>query len=76
MWDSSLVLAKYLERTYHPNGLTGRRVIELGSGCGLVGIAAGATTVSFLMVMMKQFLIGLVHQRFSERKSCLRTSTR
>jgi predicted nicotinamide N-methyase len=41
LWDSSLVLAKYLERQYHPDGLAGRRIIELGSGCGLVGIAAG-----------------------------------
>jgi predicted nicotinamide N-methyase len=38
-WDGSVVLAKYLER--HPALLAGRRVLELGSGTGLAGIAAG-----------------------------------
>jgi predicted nicotinamide N-methyase len=48
LWDSSLVLSKYLARLYHPNGLAGRRIIELGSGCGLVGIAAGRRLVHHL----------------------------
>jgi SAM-dependent methyltransferase len=46
VWDGAVVLAKYLEIT-HPD-LTGRRVLELGAGTGLVGIAAallGADTL-------------------------------
>lgn len=48
VWDASLVLAKYVEHKYGPGGLGGKRAIELGSGCGVSGIAAaflGADTV-------------------------------
>lgn len=48
VWDASLVLAKYIEHTLGPSGLAGKRAIELGSGCGVTGIAAaylGADTV-------------------------------
>jgi predicted nicotinamide N-methyase len=47
VWDASLVLAKYVEHKYGPEGLVGKRAIELGSGCGVAGIAAaflGAAT--------------------------------
>ena len=37
-WDGSIVLAKYLE--LHPQLVVGKTVLELGSGTGLVGIAA------------------------------------
>ena len=45
VWDSSVVLAKYLERECHSAGrrgglLRGKVVLELGSGAGLVGLAA------------------------------------
>jgi predicted nicotinamide N-methyase len=38
VWDSSIVLSKYIERRYGTGAgaLAGRRVVELGSGCGLV----------------------------------------
>ncbi|XP_028391164.1 protein N-lysine methyltransferase METTL21A-like [Dendronephthya gigantea] len=38
VWDAALVLVKYLETMVD---LTGKRVIELGAGTGLVGIVAG-----------------------------------
>eukprot|EP00271_Cylindrocystis_brebissonii_P000848 TRINITY_DN11030_c0_g3_i1.p1 TRINITY_DN11030_c0_g3~~TRINITY_DN11030_c0_g3_i1.p1 ORF type:complete len:299 (+),score=21.91 TRINITY_DN11030_c0_g3_i1:467-1363(+) len=38
VWDSSIVLAKYLERW--PHFVEGKRSLELGAGCGLVGIVA------------------------------------
>jgi predicted nicotinamide N-methyase len=38
VWDSAIVLAKYLERW--PKKVVGKRCIELGSGCGLAGITA------------------------------------
>jgi predicted nicotinamide N-methyase len=41
VWDSSLVLSKYLERRFGTSGLQGKRLIELGSGCGVLGISAG-----------------------------------
>ncbi|CBN76293.1 conserved unknown protein [Ectocarpus siliculosus] len=45
-WDCSLVLAKYLEQ--RPEEVRGKRVLELGCGVGLPGVAAavvGATEV-------------------------------
>ncbi|GAQ88365.1 hypothetical protein KFL_004220040 [Klebsormidium nitens] len=39
VWDSSIVLAKYLER-WQEALVRGKRCIELGAGCGLVGICA------------------------------------
>lgn len=35
VWDSAIVLAKYLERW--PEIVAGKGCIELGSGCGLAG---------------------------------------
>ncbi|KAJ3215766.1 hypothetical protein HDU67_010336 [Dinochytrium kinnereticum] len=43
VWDCSIVLAKFLEAGLGGNGgfdVRGRRVVELGSGRGIVGIAA------------------------------------
>jgi predicted nicotinamide N-methyase len=38
VWDSSIVLSKYLERRFGAGAgaLAGRRAVELGAGCGLV----------------------------------------
>lgn len=46
VWDSAIVLSKYLERL--PQKVEGRNCIELGAGCGLPGIVAaylGASSV-------------------------------
>jgi len=42
VWDSSVVLAKYLERRceLNCNSLNGKTVIEIGAGCGIPGIVA------------------------------------
>ena len=42
LWDGAFLLARYLENTaVFPDGFwRGKRCIELGSGCGLVGIVA------------------------------------
>ena len=42
MWDSGVVLAKFLEHSVDSGMLLlqGKKVIELGSGCGLVGCVA------------------------------------
>ncbi len=41
IWDGADVLARYLERTHRPLGKPPNHILELGAGCGLVGIAAG-----------------------------------
>ncbi|ELR21422.1 uncharacterized protein ACA1_183580 [Acanthamoeba castellanii str. Neff] len=43
VWKSSVALARFLEELWRQEGpsfLVGKRVIELGSGCGLTGILA------------------------------------
>lgn len=42
MWDSGIVLAKFLEHSvdFGLIELNGKKVVELGSGCGLVGFIA------------------------------------
>lgn len=40
VWDAALVLAKYLERHQRRLKLDGAKVVELGAGTGVVGIAA------------------------------------
>ncbi|XP_076957569.1 uncharacterized protein LOC143633105 [Bidens hawaiensis] len=42
VWDASMVLVKYLEKNcrkgrFCPSKLKGKRVIELGAGCGVAG---------------------------------------
>lgn len=53
-WPQSLVLAGYLEKLRAVEGeavLSGRRVLELGSGCGVAGIAAALLGVLFSRVL-------------------------
>ncbi|WOL05382.1 protein N-lysine methyltransferase METTL21A isoform X2 [Canna indica] len=42
MWDSGIVLGKFLEHAFDSGTLSlhGKRVVELGAGCGLVGCIA------------------------------------
>jgi SAM-dependent methyltransferase len=39
VWPAAMVLLKYLER--HPHLVSGRRVVDLGSGTGVTSLAAG-----------------------------------
>ncbi|KAK9722591.1 hypothetical protein K7432_002581 [Basidiobolus ranarum] len=41
IWDCSLVLSKYLEKQKSSLDFASKRVLELGSGKGIVGISAG-----------------------------------
>ncbi|KAK8942436.1 hypothetical protein KSP39_PZI009570 [Platanthera zijinensis] len=40
MWDSGVVLAKFIEHAVDSKRLLlkGKKVVELGSGCGLIGV--------------------------------------
>uniref|UniRef100_A0A7S2G4P6 Calmodulin-lysine N-methyltransferase n=1 Tax=Haptolina brevifila TaxID=156173 RepID=A0A7S2G4P6_9EUKA len=46
LWSGGIGLARYLEHRYGSDGLAGRRVLELGCGCGLVSLAAAALGAS------------------------------
>eukprot|EP00667_Euglena_gracilis_P015609 EG_transcript_16236 len=38
VWDAAVALCKFLEVRHGPMGLRGRRVVDLGSGTGIVGL--------------------------------------
>ncbi len=40
VWDAAVVIAKYMEKNHH--AMQGKRVLELGAGTGLAGLAAAA----------------------------------
>lgn len=39
LWDAAVSLSKYFQRL-SPDTFNGKKVVELGAGCGLPGIAA------------------------------------
>eukprot|EP00742_Colponemidia_sp_Colp-10_P007452 GILJ01008025.1.p1 GENE.GILJ01008025.1~~GILJ01008025.1.p1 ORF type:complete len:222 (-),score=24.29 GILJ01008025.1:227-892(-) len=41
VWNASKVLARYLEENKRKKPVAGKRILELGSGCGLLGISLG-----------------------------------
>ena len=60
VWDGAMLLARYIERV--PNIVKNKRIIELGSGCGVVGIAAAIcgckevvmTDLSYALPLMRE----------------------
>jgi predicted nicotinamide N-methyase len=60
VWDGAMLLARYIEKV--PNIVKNKRVIELGSGCGVVGIAAAIsgckevvmTDLSYALPLMRE----------------------
>jgi len=58
IWDGSVILAKYLEHRGH---LDGKRVLELGSGVGLVGISCGVLGAAVTMTDLDYVMDSLNH---------------
>lgn len=54
LWDASLVLAKYLETMCHhtPDFLSGLKVLELGSGLGVVGLTAATLGSACILLVL------------------------
>lgn len=54
VWDASLVLAKYLETIcfQKPDFLSGVRVLELGSGLGVVGLTAATLGFVYISILI------------------------
>ncbi|KAK2994491.1 hypothetical protein RJ640_026729 [Escallonia rubra] len=54
MWDSGVVLGKFLEYAVEVGmiGLQGKKVVELGSGCGLVGCIAALLGAQIILTDM------------------------
>jgi len=60
IWDGALLLAKYME--LHVDVVKGRRVLELGSGPGFVGIAAGLAGASEVVLTDLQYCMPLMKE--------------
>jgi len=56
VWDGSLVLSKYLEKNFQEGYFKNKRVIEIGSGCGLVGISAALLGANVVLTDMASVL--------------------
>lgn len=42
VWPAANILSKYIEKKYNENGLKNKRIIDIGSGTGFVGIICAA----------------------------------
>lgn len=56
VWPAAHVLAKYLERRFGVRGLEGFRVVDLGSGTGVVGIVAADLGAEAFLTDQEQLL--------------------
>ncbi|PON66487.1 Lysine methyltransferase [Parasponia andersonii] len=61
VWDASLVFIKYLEKNcrrgkFSPSKLKGKRIIELGAGCGVAGFGMALLGCDVVMTDQKEVL--------------------
>ncbi|WOL18248.1 protein N-lysine methyltransferase METTL21A [Canna indica] len=61
VWDASMVFVKFLEKNcrkgrFCPSKLKGKRVIELGAGCGLAGLGMAMLGCSVISTDQKEVL--------------------
>lgn len=55
VWDSSILLAKYLE--HNPHLVIGKAVLELGSGTGVVGISSGLIGAKYTLLTDLEYTV-------------------
>eukprot|EP00026_Physarum_polycephalum_P014095 Phypoly_transcript_14569.p1 GENE.Phypoly_transcript_14569~~Phypoly_transcript_14569.p1 ORF type:complete len:200 (+),score=23.42 Phypoly_transcript_14569:359-958(+) len=63
LWDASVVLSRYL-CTLDQNLLSKKRVVELGAGCGLVGVIAAKQGADVIITDMQEY-IPLINQNIN-----------
>jgi len=66
VWDGALLLARYLEK--RPDIVKNKKVLELGSGCGLVGIASGILGASEVVMTDLQYALPLMRENVERNK--------
>lgn len=62
VWPAAHVLVKYLERKYDKMGMKGLKVVDLGSGTGVAGIAAAALGASTSFLTDQEQLLFLMRE--------------
>lgn len=73
MWDGSLLLARYLEKS--PEIVRNKTILELGSGCGLVGIAASMVGAKEVVMTDLPYALPLMQENVERNASSLKGKT-
>jgi len=66
LWDASLTLAMYFENTtdFPENYWKGKKVIELGCGCGLLGIIASLEGAEEVVLSDQEFVLHQTQKKY------------
>jgi predicted nicotinamide N-methyase len=70
VWDASVIFAKYVENNptdFDPSKLKGKRVLELGSGCGLAGITLMMKGCAVTFTDMEKVIVALTDRNVNVR---------
>ena len=67
IWDGAMLLARYIEKV--PNIVKNKRVIELGSGCGVVGIAAAICGCEEMVLTDLSYALPLMRENVERNKA-------
>ncbi|XP_022287851.2 protein N-lysine methyltransferase METTL21D-like [Crassostrea virginica] len=76
VWDAALVLSKYLETPDFDKGglLKGKKILELGSGTGCVGIVAAYLGADVTITDLPDF-VPLIKMNIEENKALIKGTT-
>jgi predicted nicotinamide N-methyase len=69
VWDGALLLARYLEQ--RPFLVQNKHVVELGAGCGLVGLSAGALGAASIMLTDLAYVLPILESNLENNRSVL-----
>jgi hypothetical protein len=72
-WDGALLLARYLEVC--SSCVRGYRVLELGAGCGVAGIAAAALGAQSVLMTDLTAILPLLQSNIDRNRPLITTST-
>ncbi|KAL3793532.1 hypothetical protein HJC23_007272 [Cyclotella cryptica] len=67
VWDGAVLIARYLEK--RPEIVMNKKVLELGAGCGLVGIAASKLGAKEVVMTDLQYALPLMRENVEQNKS-------
>lgn len=67
VWDGAMLLTRYIEKV--PNIVKNKKVIELGSGCGVVGIAAAICGCKQIVMTDLSYALPLMRTNVDSNKS-------